>query len=489
MNAAPGTHPPVVVILAAGEGTRMRSALPKVLHPIAGRSLLEHVIAAAAAAQPHHVMVVVGHGRDQVIAHLDEVAPWVDTVVQTEQRGTGHAVRVALAALVEGGHLDASMDGPVVVLSGDTPLLTGDTVVHLLATHAERGAGITLLSALLEDPTGYGRIVRGRNDQVQGIIEHRDADESVLSINEINAGMYVFSGSVLAEGLRRIGTDNAQGEEYLTDVLGIAHADGETIVADIVTDPEEILGVNDRRQLAEAAAHMRDRINHRWLAHGVSMLDPTSVWIDVDVDIDPDVMLLPDTYLFGPTTIARGARIGPGVTLTSCEVGEEAQVRHAVADLAVIGARATVGPYTYLRPGTRLGQAAKAGAYVEIKNADIGDGAKVPHLSYVGDAQIGEGTNIGAATVFVNYDGAAKHHTVVGKQVRIGSDTMLVAPVTVGDGAYTAAGSVITEDVPPGAMAVGRARQRNIEGWVGRRRADSSSAQAAQAAQQQEESR
>ncbi len=488
MNAAPGTRPPVVVILAAGEGTRMRSRLPKVLHAVSGRTLLEHVLTAAAAIEPHHVMVVVGHGRDEVIAHLDEVAPWVDTVVQSEQRGTGHAVRVALTALVEGGHLDAASTGPVIVLSGDTPLLTGDTVRHLVDAHSRHRAAITLLSAVLEDPTGYGRIVRDTDDHVQSIIEHRDADETVLAISEINAGMYVFEFATLAEGLRRLGSDNAQGEEYLTDVLGIAHGDGEIIVADIVADPVEILGVNDRAQLAEAAAHMRDRINAGWLAQGVSMLDPFSVWIDVDVDLAPDVMLLPQTFLHGPTSIASGARIGPGVTLTSCEVGEEAQIRHAVADLAVIGPRATVGPYTYLRPGTRLGEGAKAGSYVEIKNAEVGDGAKVPHLSYVGDAQIGEGTNIGAATVFVNYDGATKHHTVVGRHVRIGSDTMLVAPVTIGDGAYTAAGSVITEDVPPGSMAVGRARQRNIDGWVTRRRAESPSAQAAEAAQRQEES-
>jgi len=489
MNAAPGTQPPVVVILAAGEGTRMRSARPKVLHAIAGRTLLEHVLTAAAAVEPQHVMVVVGHGRDEVIAHLDEVAPWVDTVVQVEQRGTGHAVGVALAALVEGGHLDATAAGPVIVLSGDTPLLTGKTVGHLLSTHADSGAAITLLSAILDDPSGYGRVVRGADDQVTAIIEHRDADESVLAISEINAGMYVFSFSVLADGLRRIGSDNAQGEEYLTDVLGIAHADGQPIVADIVSDPVEILGVNDRRQLAEAAAHMRDRINTRWMVEGVSMLDPSTVWIDVDADLAADVTVLPETFLYGPTSVASGARIGPGVTLTSCEVGEDAQVRHTVAELAVIGPRSVVGPYTYLRPGTRLGADAKAGAYVEMKNAHVGDGAKVPHLSYVGDAEIGEGTNIGAATVFVNYDGAEKHHTVVGRHVRIGSDTMLVAPVTVGDGAYTAAGSVITDDIPPGAMAVGRARQRTIEGWVSRRRPDSSSAQAAEDAQRQEESR
>lgn len=478
MNAATGPRPPAIVILAAGEGRRMRSRLPKVLHRVAGRSLLEHVITAATAAEPHHVMVVVGHERDQVIAHLDEVAPWVDTVVQEEQRGTGHAVRIAVEALIAGGHLDVADAGPVVVLSGDTPLLTGGSVSQLLRTHRQTSSACTLLSAILVDPTGYGRVMRDEYAGVQRIVEHKDADDAALHICEINAGMYVFEFADLARSLHRLSTDNAQGEEYLTDVLGLLRDEGRPVIADVVADPAEILGVNDRVQLADAAAIMRDRINDRWMREGVAMLDPTSVWIDVDVDLAPDCTILPQTYLHGPTVIASGARIGPGTTLTACEVGDDAVVWHTVAELAVIGPQATVGPFTYLRPGTRLGVGSKAGAYVELKNAQVGDGAKVPHLSYVGDATIGEGSNIGAATVFVNYDGASKYHTTVGRHVRIGSDTMLVAPVVIGDGAYTAAGSVITDDVPPGAMAVGRAQQRNIEGWVERKRPDSDSARA-----------
>jgi bifunctional UDP-N-acetylglucosamine pyrophosphorylase/glucosamine-1-phosphate N-acetyltransferase len=262
-------------------------------------------------------------------------------------------------------------------------------------------------------------------------------------------------------------------------VIGLLRADGDAVAAIVVPDSSEILGVNDRVQLAEAAASMRDRINDRWMRSGVSMLDPTTTWIDVDVDLAEDVVILPSTSLLGPTSVARGARIGPGTTLTSCEVGEDATVMHTWAELAVIDAGASVGPFTYLRPGSRLGERARAGAFVEMKNSSVGPGAKVPHLSYVGDAEVGEGSNIGAATIFVNYDGQSKHRTVVGRHVRIGSDTMLVAPVTVGDGAYTAAGSVITEDVPAGAMAVGRARQRNIPGWVQRKRPDSESARAA----------
>lgn len=455
----------------------MRSRTPKVLHRIAGRTLLEHVLEAAAASDPHHVVVVVGHGRDQVIAHLEEVAPWVDTVVQEEQRGTGHAVRIALEALGAAGAVHGGQ--PVVVLSGDTPLLTGSSVRRLVDEHGSGALAATLLTAILDDPTGYGRVVRDPDDSVNSVIEHRDADEGVLAIREINAGMYAFESEDLLRGLSLITTNNAQGEEYLTDVLGELRRQGRPISAVVVDDPNEILGVNDRAQLAYAGALMRDRINARWMAEGVAMLDPTSVWIDVDVDLARDVTLLPQTHLVGPTSVAEGARIGPGTTLTSCEVGEGASVVHTVAELAVIGPRATVGPFTYLRPGTRLGEGAKAGAYVEMKNADIGPGAKVPHLSYVGDAEVGEGTNIGAATIFVNYDGVAKHHTSIGRHARVGSDTMLVAPVTVGDGAYTAAGSVITEDVPPGAIAVGRARQRNIPGWVERKRPGSSSAHAA----------
>ena len=471
MPASP--RPAVVVILAAGEGTRMRSALPKVLHRVAGRSLVEHVVESAAHLSPERVVVVVGHGREQVTAHIAEISPWVTTVVQEEQRGTGHAVRVTLDAI---GAIDG---GPVVVLTGDTPLLTGATLETLLAHHSATSAAATVLTAVLEDPTGYGRIVRSADGQVRQIVEHRDADEAVLAINEINSGMYAFDVVQLSTALAQVTSTNAQGEEYLTDVVAILQTSGARVEAIAASDPTEIMGVNDRVQLAEAGALMRDRINARWMRAGVTMVDPTSVWIDVDVDLASDVTLLPDTHLIGPTVIAEGAIVGPGTTLKACEVGEGAMVRHTWAELAVIGPDASVGPYTYLRPGTTLGAHTKAGAFVEMKNASLGEGSKVPHLSYVGDAQIGEGSNIGAATVFVNYDGVEKHTTVIGDQVRVGSDTMLVAPVTIGDGAYTAAGSVITEDVPPGAMAVARAQQRNIEGWVERRRGGTKSAEAA----------
>jgi bifunctional UDP-N-acetylglucosamine pyrophosphorylase/glucosamine-1-phosphate N-acetyltransferase len=470
----------VVVILAAGEGTRMKSRTPKVLHPVAGRSLLGHVVEAASAVEPEHLVVVVGHGRDLVVAHLAEIAPWVVTVVQEQQHGTGHAVRVALSGLADRG-LSLS-DGPAVVLTGDTPLLTGATLAALLTEHAATAAEATVLTARLEDPSGYGRVVRAPDGSVLRIVEHKDASDAERGIDEVNSGMYAFEVPALVRALAGLTTDNAQGEQYLTDVIGILRDEGQPVSATIVEDPVEILGVNDRVQLAEAAALMRDRINVRWMRAGVSMLDPASTWLDVDVELAPDVVLRPGVTLRGPTSIASDAVVGPGTTLISCEVGEGAEVVHTWAELAVIGARARVGPFTYLRPGTALGEGAKAGAYVEIKNSVVGDGAKVPHLSYVGDAEIGEGSNIGAATVFVNYDGVDKHRTVVGAQVRVGSDTMLVAPVTIGDGAYTAAGSVITEDVPPGAMAVGRARQRTIEGWVDRKRPGTAAALAAEAA-------
>ncbi len=476
------TRPSVVVILAAGEGKRMKSATPKVLHPVAGRTLLGHVIEAASTLEPHHLVVVVGHGRDAVCAHIEEVAPWAITVVQAEQNGTGHAVGIALADLAERGI--PVVDGPIVVLTGDTPLLTGRTLVGLLLEHESTSAQATVLTARLTDPSGYGRIVRADDGSVTAIVEDKDATDEQRSINEINSGMYAFDGARLADSLTRLDTDNAQGEEYLTDVIGLMRSSGDHVAASVCDDSDEILGVNDRVQLAQAAAILRDRINAHWMRAGVSILDPASTWLDVDVELEPDVIIRPQVTLRGPTSVASGAIVGPGTTLVSCEVGAGAEVIHTWAELAVIGDDARVGPFTFLRPGTVLGQGTRAGAYVEIKNSTIGDFAKVPHLSYVGDAEVGTGTNIGAATIVVNYDGVAKHRTVVGDHVRIGSDTMLVAPVTVGDGAYTAAGSVITDDVPPGAMAVGRSRQRNIDGWVQRRRPGSPAAEAAERAVQ-----
>ncbi len=469
-----------VVVLAAGEGTRMRSATPKVLHEVADRSLLLHVLAAAAHLEPAHLVVVVGHGRAAVRDHLAEYAPKATIVVQEEQRGTGHAVRCALASLPD-------LDGPLVVTAGDTPLLRGESLAALVAAHLGAGDAATVLSARLADPAGYGRVVRDASGAVTAIVEDKDASDGERTIDEVNSGTYVFQTAALRSGLDRLSTDNSQGEEYLPDVLAILRADGRGIGAVLAPEPAEILGVNDRVQLAAAGALLRDRILEQWMRAGVTVVDPATTWIGADVTLEPDTVLLPGTQLHGSTSVAAGARIGPSCTLLDTVVGARAVLRRTVAEGAVIGADAVVGPYAYLRQGTRLGRGSKVGTYVETKNAQLGAGAKVPHLSYVGDATIGDHTNIGAATVFVNYDGVAKHRTTIGRHARTGADNMFVAPVNVGDGAYTAAGSVITEDVPPGAMAVARGRQHNIEGWVARSRPGTPSAvAAAQAGQQQQ---
>ena len=457
----------------------MRSATPKVLHEVGGRTLLGHVMAAVAEIDPEHTIVVVGHEREQVLAHLATIAPQALTVVQERQDGTGHAMRIALDGLSAAGvTLDGS--GPVLVLAGDTPLLTAETLRTVLHEHATEGAVSTVLTAVLADPRGYGRVLRDPlSRHVLGIVEHKDADDTQRAVTEINSGVYAFEAAALREALGRLGTDNAQGEEYLTDVLGLQVADGLTVAAVAADDPEEILGVNDRIQLAHCGALLRDRINARWMLAGVTIVDPVTTWIDADVVLEPDCVIERNTGLHGATRIAARAVIGPDTSLTDVIVHEGASVVRSQASGAEFGPGALVGPFTFVRPGTRLAAKAKLGAYVEAKNAIVGAGSKVPHLSYVGDVEIGEGSNIGAATVVVNYDGVVKHRTVIGDHVRIGSDSMLVAPVTIGDGAYTAAGSVITDDVPPGAMAVGRARQRNVEGWVGRKRPGTSSAIAA----------
>ena len=453
-----------VVVLAAGEGTRMKSrTTPKVLHELCGRSMLGHVLATSRALQPERLLVVVGHAREQVAAHVAEVDPGAETVVQEPQNGTGHAVRVALDAA-------GDLTGTVLVVLGDAPLMRTETLRQLVARHVATGAATTVLSAHLPDPAGYGRIVRDDSGAVTAIVEHKDADEATRAITEINSGVYAFDAGHLKDALTRLTTDNAQGEEYLTDVVGLHRAAGLGVAAHVVADAVETMGVNDRVQLSEARTLLRDRLVAQHQRAGVTVVDPLTTWVDVEVRLEQDVVVHPGTQLLGRTTVAAGAEVGPDSTLRDTEVGEGASVVRAHCDRAVIGQQAAVGPYTYLRPGTRLGRGSKAGGFVEIKASEIGDGSKVPHLSYVGDAVIGTGSNIGAATVFVNYDGQHKHKTVVGDDVRIGSDTMLVAPVEVGHGAYTAAGSVITEDVPAGALGVGRAKQRNIEGWVARKR-------------------
>jgi bifunctional UDP-N-acetylglucosamine pyrophosphorylase/glucosamine-1-phosphate N-acetyltransferase len=455
----PPVRPTAVIVLAAGEGTRMKSATPKVLHRLGGRTMLGHVLHAVGALTPDHLVVVVGHGRDEVVASLPGGAR---AVVQETQDGTGHAVRVALDTL---DHLE----GTVLVVPGDAPLLTAATLQRLVDAHERARAATTLLTARVADPTGYGRVVRDGNG-VQAIVEQKDADPRTLLIDEVGTSVYAFAAGPLREALGRLTTDNAQGEQYLTDVVALHREAGLTVHAELAEDPDETRGANDRAQLAELARLLRDRIVTAHMRAGVAILDPQTVWVDAGVELEADATIAPHTQLHGSTRVARGAVVGPDTTLTDCEVGAGATVLRTHATGARIGAGAAVGPFTYLRPGTVLGPRTKAGAYVELKNAVVGADSKVPHLSYVGDATIGERSNIGAGTIVVNYDGRDKHPTRVGDDVRVGSNNSLVAPVAVGDGAYTAAGSAITQDVPAGALAVAREKQTNIDGWVARKR-------------------
>jgi bifunctional UDP-N-acetylglucosamine pyrophosphorylase/glucosamine-1-phosphate N-acetyltransferase len=459
----------------------MKSAVPKVLHTLGGRSMLGHVLAAARGLSPERLVVVVGHGREQVAAHLAQIDESARPVVQEEQLGTGHAVRIAMEELGEGG----TLDGTVVVTYGDTPLLTAGTLDALVAVHQDSLNAVTVLTAIVPDPAGYGRIVRDREGgAVAGIVEQRDATPQQAAIREINSGVYAFDAKLLAEGLARLTAANAQGEEYLTDVLGILAGDGHRVGALTVADHHEILGANDRAQLAELRRLLNARLTGHWMREGVTIVDPATTWIDVQVELETDVVIHPNTQLCGGTRIAAGAQIGPNCTLTETVVGEGARVTNATTEGAHIGPEATVGPYTYLRPGTRLARKAKAGGFVEMKKAVIGEGSKVPHLSYIGDAEIGEGCNIGAGTITANYDGVDKHRTEIGDHVFVGSDTVLVAPVRLADGSFVAAGSTVNQEVPAGALAVARERQRNIGGWVELRRRGTRAAAAARAARE-----
>jgi bifunctional UDP-N-acetylglucosamine pyrophosphorylase/glucosamine-1-phosphate N-acetyltransferase len=473
-SPTPAAVPAAVVVLAAGEGTRMKSrARPKVLHGFAGRSMLEHVLAATAPLGARTTVVVVGHRRDEVTAHLGTVAPEAVPVVQAEQNGTGHAVRIALQAVPE----DAA--GPVLVVPGDAPLLTSATLATLVERHG--GAAATLLTTVLDDPTGYGRIIRGADGGVTRIVEEKDADAAERAVDEVGTSVYVFDAGLLRDAVGRLSTDNAQGEEYLTDVVGILVGAGHEVRA-VRAPAAETAGVNDRVQLAAAHRAYNARLLEEHMRAGVTVVDPATTWVDADVEIDADAVLLPGTDLRGATRIGEGAEIGPHTSLFDTEVGARSKVERCVARESRIGADVTIGPFAYLRPGVVLADGVHIGTYVELKKADVGTGTKIPHLSYVGDATIGEYTNIGAATVFVNYDGVQKHHTTVGSHARTGADNMFVAPVTIGDGAYTAAGSVITQDVPPGAMGVARAQQRNVAGWVVRKRPGTAAAEAAEQA-------
>lgn len=454
----------------------MKSATPKVLHRIGGRTLVGHAIAAARAARPDHLAVVVRHERDLVAAHVAEVDPDAVIADQDEIKGTGRATECALAAL------PGDLDGTILVTYGDVPLLATETLEDLLQAHGASGSAVSVITAHLDDPTGYGRILRGDDGAVVGIVEQKDATAEQRLITEINSGIYAFEASVLVEALAQVGTDNAQGEKYLTDVLAIARSAGGRVSAHLVEDLWQTEGVNDRVQLARLGRELNRRVTERWMREGVTIVDPATTWIDTDVTIGRDATILPNTQLLGATSIGAHATVGPDTTLTDTEVGEGAEVKRTEAQLAVIGAGATVGPFSYLRPGTELGAKGKIGGFVETKNAKIGEGAKVPHLTYAGDATIGEGANIGAGTIFANYDGVAKHHTTVGRHSFVGSDSVLIAPVTIADGAYVAAGSALTGDVGPGEIAVARGRQRNVAGWVAAKRAGTKTESAARAA-------
>jgi bifunctional UDP-N-acetylglucosamine pyrophosphorylase/glucosamine-1-phosphate N-acetyltransferase len=475
VNATP---PTAVIILAAGEGTRMKSATPKVLHRIGGLSLLGHAIRAARATSAEHVEVVVRHERERVVEFCTSFDETLVIADQDDVKGTGRAVECGLEVLPPG------LEGTVLVTYGDVPLLTGETLRDLVAAHSESGSAASVVTAHVPNPTGYGRIVRDSDGGVERIVEQKDASEDERAITEINSGIYAFDADLLRSALAEVGTDNAQGEKYLTDVVQIARGRGHKVSAHVVDDLWQTEGVNDRVQLATLGRVLNERVCQAHMRAGVTIADPATTWIDVDVTIGRDAVILPGTQLLGATTIGAEAVIGPEVTLTDTEVGEGATVKRAEANLAVIGARASVGPFSYLRPGTVLGEAGKIGGFVETKNAQIGKGAKVPHLTYCGDATIGEGANIGAGTIFANYDGVQKHHTRIGDHSFIGSDTVIVAPVDVGDGAYVAAGSTLINDVEPGEIAVARAHQRNVDGWVDRARAGTPTASAAHAARE-----
>jgi bifunctional UDP-N-acetylglucosamine pyrophosphorylase/glucosamine-1-phosphate N-acetyltransferase len=452
---------PVVVILAAGQGTRMRSSVPKLLHPLCGRPIIAWSMAAARAAGAERIVVV-----DSPQRRLEAVVGEdVELVVQERPLGTADAVRAATAQLA-----DAET---VVVMNGDAPLVTVESLRGLVAQHAQSGAAATIATVTLEDPRGYGRVIRAPDGTVERVAETKAAgDASVLElqIREVNTGMFAFDGGPLITALAGVRADNAQGEHYLPDVLGVMREHERTVDAYELADPDEMLGINDRLQLAEVTAVAQRLIHARHMLAGVTIVNPAATVIDVEVEIAPDTVIAPFTSLHGQTSIQSGSTVGPGATLHDAQVGEGAKILHAYIDGAVIGDRVSVGPFAYLRPGTILREGSKAGTFVEIKNSDVGRGSKVPHLSYIGDADIGEQTNLGAATITANYDGYRKHRTTIGSRVKTSVDTTFVAPVSIGDDAYTGAGSVITHDVPEGALGVARARQRNIDGYAERRR-------------------
>lgn len=462
-----------VVVLAAGEGTRMKSATPKVLHEIAGLPLIGHVLSTAHSLQADHVVAVLRHERERIESYVKAFYPNTTIAIQDEIPGTGRAVEAAL------DQLPKDFQGDIAVLSGDVPLLDVASIEQLLEIHRGSENSGTLISAIMPNPNGYGRVVRSRESFV-GIVEQKDATADQLAITEVNAGVYIFDAQHLRTALAKVTLENAQKEKYLTDVAALMLEQGQKVSAHPISDNWLVAGINDRAQLSEVATELNARIVRAWQLAGVTIQEPASTWIDVTVQLAKDVTLLPSTRLHGFTAIGEGSLIGPDTTLTDVEAGERVTISRTQGSSSKIESGASVGPFAYLRPGTELGADGKIGTFVETKNAKIGPGAKVPHLSYVGDAEIGEGSNIGAGTIFANYDGVNKHRTIIGSHAKTGSGNVFVAPIVIGDGAYTAAGSTIRRDVEPGALALNTTPQKNLAGWVLDKRPGSKSAEAAQ---------
>ncbi len=444
------------LILAAGKGTRMKSKLPKVLHQVGGKAMVQRVLETATSVGMEQAVVIVGFGGEAVQEHLAGQATFV---VQEEQNGTGHAVKQAKSVLGE-------YKGSIVVLCGDTPLIKGETIESLLAEHAKTGAVATVLTAHMEDPTGYGRIIRNEAGQVIRIVEQKDGKPEELAVKEINTGMYVFDSQMLWPCLENLSSDNAQGEYYITDVIGMFVESGKIVSAYMTPDYEETLGVNSRAQLAEAEAILRKRKNAELMAAGVTLIDPQSTYIAPEVTVGRDTIIHPGTMLEGSTTIGEECEIGPHTRLTNVKVGNGSVLHFTYGHDCEVKDMVDIGPYVHLRPNTVIGNKVHIGNFVEVKNSNVGEGTKFPHLSYIGDSDVGSGVNIGCGTITVNYDGKLKHRTTIADRAFVGCNSNLVAPVTIGEESFVGAGSTITKDVPARSLAVGRSKQVIKENWV-----------------------
>lgn len=445
-----------VIILAAGEGKRMKSKLPKVLHKVQGETMVGHVIDTAQKAGADEICVVIGHGADEVREALKDRN--VTFAVQSERLGTGHAVMQA------GDFIEENAD--ILVLYGDTPLITPETINRLLDFHRNEENSISIISAMVDDPTGYGHIIRDERGSFLKNVEHKDASEEEKLVKEINTGIYCFTGEALKKGLSLLKNDNAQGEYYLPDTLEIILKDGGKVNAMVAESAEEFAGVNSRVQLAEAEAVMRKRINRMHMDNGVTMIDPDRTYIEAGAVIGMDTVLLPGVVIEGGTVIGEDCVVGPDSRLTNVKLGNGVKFQYSTAVDSSIDDNTTVGPYAYIRPNCAIGKNVKIGDFVEVKNSNVGDGTKVSHLTYIGDSDVGERINFGCGTVTVNYDGKKKFRTVIGDDVFIGCNTNLVAPVSVGKGSYIAAGSTITENIPENCLAIARERQINKIGWT-----------------------